>query len=104
MWQADSTDMDKLCLSLLTLCPLAQRAYKRYEASMQMMVHLEDRQGQLIAINGMAKTLGLMRRQSKICDCRPLEINNKVIDLASSLGCKVSQCVAVCGSSWSRSI
>lgn len=56
---------------------------------MQMMVHMEDRYGQLIALNGMAKTLGLMRRQSKICDCRPLEINNKVIDLASSLGCKV---------------
>lgn len=56
---------------------------------MQLMVHMEDRYGQLIAINGMAKTLGLMRRQSKICDCRPLEINNKVIDLASSLGCKV---------------
>lgn len=68
-----------------------QRAYKRYEASMQLMMMLEDRHGQLIALNGMAKTLGLMRRQSKICDCRPLEINNKVIDLASSLGCKVSR-------------
>lgn len=58
---------------------------------MQLMMMLEDRHGQLIALNGMAKTLGLMRRQSKICDCRPLEINNKVIDLASSLGCKVSK-------------
>ncbi|XP_050732779.1 43 kDa receptor-associated protein of the synapse homolog isoform X2 [Eriocheir sinensis] len=81
------------CLAILAdihrQCLDVQRAYKRYEASMQLMVHMEDRYGQLIAHNGMAKTLGLMRRQSKICDCRPLEINNKVIDLASSLGCKL---------------
>ncbi|KAK4304016.1 hypothetical protein Pmani_024010 [Petrolisthes manimaculis] len=81
------------CLAILAdihrQCLDVQRAYKRYEASMQLMVHLEDRTGQLLALNGMAKTLGLMRRQSKICDCRPLEINNKVIDLASSLCCKL---------------
>ncbi|XP_064116523.1 43 kDa receptor-associated protein of the synapse isoform X2 [Macrobrachium rosenbergii] len=81
------------CMTILAdihrQCLDVQRAYKRYEASMQLMAHLEDRYGQLIALNGMAKTLGLMRRQSKICDCRPLEINNKVIDLASTLGCKL---------------
>ena len=54
-----------------------------------MMSHLEDKYGHLLALNGLAKLLGLMRRQSKICDCRPLAINNKVIDLASSIGCKV---------------
>ena len=62
---------------------------------MTLMVHLEDKYGHLLALNGLAKLLGLMRRQSKICDCRPLAINNKVIDMASSIGCKVSLVINV---------
>ncbi|CAL4059025.1 unnamed protein product, partial [Meganyctiphanes norvegica] len=81
------------CLTILgdihRQCLDVQRAFKRYEASMQLMKNMEDKYGQLIALNGISKTLGLMRRQSKICDCRPLDINNKVIDQASALGCKL---------------
>lgn len=56
---------------------------------MNFMKKMEDKFGQLMAMNGIAKVLGVMRRQSRICDCRPLEINNKVVDMASSIGCKV---------------
>ncbi|KAL7632023.1 UNVERIFIED_CONTAM: hypothetical protein RMT77_017657 [Armadillidium vulgare] len=75
-------DIHRQCLDV-------QRAYKHYEACMNLMTKMEDKYGQLLALNGIAKVLGVMRRQSRICDCRPLEINNKVVDAASSIGCKL---------------
>ena len=71
--------------------PSPQRSYKRYQASLKLFLHMEDKYGQLLALNGVAKTLGLMRTTSKICDCKPIEINNKVIDIAQSMGCKVTR-------------
>lgn len=48
-----------------------------------------DRLCQIEAMDGAAKCLEILRIQQKICNCRPLEFNNKLLETASKVGAKV---------------
>ncbi|GAB6029808.1 hypothetical protein CHUAL_005520 [Chamberlinius hualienensis] len=65
------------------------RAFSTYELAYSIMMDIGDKPGQLEVLSGMAKTLSLMTRLGRICDCKALEINDKVLEIASILGNKV---------------
>jgi len=50
---------------------------------------LGDRMAQMEAMDGAARCLETLRLQSKICNCRPLEFNTRLLEVASSIGAKV---------------
>lgn len=50
---------------------------------------LGDRMAQMEAMDGAARCLETLRLQNKICNCRPLEFNTRLLEVASSIGAKV---------------
>lgn len=53
---------------------------------------LGDRMAQMEAMDGAARCLETLRLQNKICNCRPLEFNTRLLEVASSIGAKVLPC------------
>jgi hypothetical protein len=49
-----------------------------------------DRVIQMESMDGAARCLEALRLQHKICNCRPLEFNTRLLEVASSVGAKVS--------------
>lgn len=49
-----------------------------------------DRMAQMEAMDGTARCLETLRLQQKICNCRPLEFNTRLLEVASSIGAKVN--------------
>lgn len=50
---------------------------------------LGDRMAQMEAMDGQARCLETLRVQQKICNCRPLEFNTRLLEVASSVGAKL---------------
>ena len=50
---------------------------------------LGDRMAQMEAMDGAARCLEALRLQQKICNCRPLEFNTRLLEVASSVGAKL---------------
>lgn len=50
---------------------------------------LGDRMAQMEAMDGAARCLEALRTQQKICNCRPLEFNTRLLEVASSVGAKL---------------
>lgn len=48
-----------------------------------------DRLCQMEAMDGAARCLEALRVQHKICNCRPLEFNTRLLEVAGSVGAKV---------------
>lgn len=48
-----------------------------------------DRVIQMESMDGAARCLEALRLQHKICNCRPLEFNTRLLEVASSVGAKV---------------
>lgn len=67
----------------------AQNAYRQYESAMNSAFSMGDRLCQIEAMDGAAKCLEILRLRQKICCCRPLEFNNKLLETASKVGAKV---------------
>ncbi|EDW10908.1 43 kDa receptor-associated protein of the synapse homolog isoform X1 [Drosophila mojavensis] len=65
------------------------RAFRQYEQAMGTSASLGDRMGQMEAMDGAARCLETLRLQSKICNCRPLEFNTRLLEVASSIGAKL---------------
>ncbi|KAH8376048.1 hypothetical protein KR093_010968 [Drosophila rubida] len=65
------------------------RAFRQYEQAMGTSATLGDRMAQMEAMDGAARCLETLRLQSKICNCRPLEFNTRLLEVASSIGAKV---------------
>lgn len=51
---------------------------------------LGDRMAQMESMDGAARCLETLRIQNKICNCRPLEFNTRLLEVASSIGAKVN--------------
>ncbi|XP_037070888.1 43 kDa receptor-associated protein of the synapse homolog [Pollicipes pollicipes] len=66
-----------------------QRAYRRYEAALQMLTDMEDAFGRVLALDGMAKSISLLCRQKKVCDCKPLEAYTRLLDAVTNCGSKL---------------
>lgn len=49
-----------------------------------------DRLCQMQAMDGAAKCLETLRQQQKICNCRPLEFNTRLLEVANAVGAKVN--------------
>ncbi|XP_065211867.1 43 kDa receptor-associated protein of the synapse homolog isoform X2 [Planococcus citri] len=64
-------------------------AYRQYESAMNSAFSMGDRLCQIEAMDGAAKCLEVLRAQRKICNCRPLEFNNKLLQTASRIGAKL---------------
>ncbi|XP_034486305.1 43 kDa receptor-associated protein of the synapse homolog [Drosophila innubila] len=65
------------------------RAFRQYEQAMGTSATLGDRMAQMEAMDGAARCLETLRLQSKICNCRPLEFNTRLLEVASSIGAKL---------------
>lgn len=50
---------------------------------------LGDRMAQMEAMDGAARCLEALRVQQKICNCRPLEFNTRLLEVANSVGAKL---------------
>lgn len=50
---------------------------------------LGDRMAQMEAMDGQARCLEALRVQGRICNCRPLEFNTRLLEVASSVGAKL---------------
>lgn len=50
---------------------------------------LGDRLAQMEAMDGTARCLEALRLQGRICNCRPLEFNTRLLEVATSVGSKV---------------
>lgn len=66
-----------------------QRAFRQYELAMGTAAALGDRMAQMEAMDGAARCLEALRLQQKICNCRPLEFNTRLLEVASSVGAKL---------------
>ncbi|XP_034112094.1 43 kDa receptor-associated protein of the synapse homolog [Drosophila albomicans] len=64
------------------------RAFRQYEQAMGTSSTFGDRMAQMEAMDGAARCLETLRLQSKICNCRPLEFNTRLLEVASSIGAK----------------
>ncbi|XP_043069487.1 43 kDa receptor-associated protein of the synapse isoform X2 [Drosophila bipectinata] len=64
------------------------RALRQYEQAMGTSANLGDRMAQMEAMDGAARCLETLRIQNKICNCRPLEFNTRLLEVASSIGAK----------------
>ncbi|XP_017853710.1 43 kDa receptor-associated protein of the synapse isoform X2 [Drosophila busckii] len=65
------------------------RAFRQYEQAMGTSATLGDRMAQMEAMDGAARCLENLRLQGKICNCRPLEFNTRLLEVASSIGAKL---------------
>lgn len=67
-----------------------QKAFRQYESAMGSAAATDDRLCQMEAMDGAARCLEALRLQHKICNCRPLEFNTRLLEVANSMGAKVS--------------
>ncbi|KAG8232907.1 hypothetical protein J437_LFUL012821 [Ladona fulva] len=66
-----------------------EKAFRQYEASLGASAALGDRLGQMEAMDGVARCLEALRLRKKICSCRPLEFNTRLLEVATSVGAKM---------------
>lgn len=67
-----------------------QKAFRQYETAINTSAGMGDRLCQMQAMDGAAKCLEALRLQQKICNCRPLEFNTRLLEVANTVGAKVS--------------
>lgn len=67
-----------------------QKAFRQYESAMGSAASTGDRLCQMEAMDGAARCLEAWRLQHTICNCRPLEFNTRLLEVAGSVGAKVS--------------
>jgi len=67
-----------------------QKAFRQYESAMGSAAATGDRLCQMEAMDGAARCLEALRLQHKICNCRPLEFNTRLLEVAGSVGAKVN--------------
>ncbi|PZC75572.1 hypothetical protein B5X24_HaOG205931 [Helicoverpa armigera] len=65
------------------------KALRHYEVAMGAGQALGDRLAQMEAMDGAARCLEALRLQGRICNCRPLEFNTRLLEVATSVGAKV---------------
>lgn len=65
------------------------QAIKFYQQAMGTAAALGDRMAQMEAMDGAARCLEDLRLQQKICNCRPLEFNTRLLEVAGSVGAKL---------------
>ncbi|XP_063218559.1 43 kDa receptor-associated protein of the synapse homolog [Bacillus rossius redtenbacheri] len=65
------------------------KAYRQYETATRSAAGIGDRLCQMEAMDGAARCLEALRVQQKICNCRPLEFNTRLLEFAVSLGAKL---------------
>ncbi|XP_037955692.1 43 kDa receptor-associated protein of the synapse homolog [Teleopsis dalmanni] len=65
------------------------RAFRQYELAMGTSSAVGDRMAQMEAMDGAARCLEVLRLQQKICNCRPLEFNTRLLEVANSIGAKL---------------
>ena len=73
----------------LTVSGRFQKAFRQYETAMGSAAAMGDRVIQMESMDGAARCLEALRLQHKICNCRPLEFNTRLLEVASSVGAKV---------------
>ncbi|KAG5314120.1 RAPSN protein, partial [Acromyrmex insinuator] len=66
-----------------------QKAFRQYESAMGSAAATGDRLCQMEAMDGAARCLEALRLQHKICNCRPLEFNTRLLEVAGSVGAKL---------------
>ncbi|KAJ8978857.1 hypothetical protein NQ317_009001 [Molorchus minor] len=66
-----------------------QKAFRQYETAMGSAQAMGDRVIQMESMDGAARCLEALRLQHKICNCRPLEFNTRLLEVASSVGAKL---------------
>lgn len=64
-------------------------AFQQYEQSMGLASIIGDRMGQMEAMDGAARCLEILRLEKKICNCRPLEFNTRLLEVANTIGSKL---------------
>lgn len=64
-------------------------AFQQYEQSMGLASMIGDRIGQMEAMDGAARCLEILRLEKKICNCRPLEFNTRLLEVANTIGSKL---------------
>lgn len=64
-------------------------AFQQYEQSMGLASMIGDRMGQMEAMDGAARCLEILRVEKKICNCRPLEFNTRLLEVANTIGSKL---------------
>ncbi|XP_031839327.1 43 kDa receptor-associated protein of the synapse homolog isoform X3 [Nomia melanderi] len=64
------------------------KAFRQYESAMGSAAATGDRLCQMEAMDGAARCLEALRLQHKICNCRPLEFNTRLLEVAGSVGAK----------------
>lgn len=84
-------DEEKVFQNCSELSCVFQKAYRQYESAMGSAAGMGDRLCQMEAMDGAARCLEALRLQQKICNCRPLEFNTRLLEVASSVGAKVSR-------------
>ncbi|CAH1280960.1 unnamed protein product [Diabrotica balteata] len=65
------------------------KAFRQYETAMGSAAAMGDRVIQMESMDGAARCLEALRLQHKICNCRPLEFNTRLLEVASSVGAKL---------------
>ncbi|CAD1479095.1 unnamed protein product, partial [Heterotrigona itama] len=60
------------------------KAFRQYESAMGSAAATGDRLCQMEAMDGAARCLEALRLQHKICNCRPLEFNTRLLEVAGS--------------------
>ncbi|EEB16454.1 43 kDa receptor-associated protein of the synapse, putative [Pediculus humanus corporis] len=65
------------------------KAFRQYESAINTSTSMGDRLCQMQAMDGAAKCLEALRQQQKICNCRPLEFNSRLLEVAKSVGAKL---------------
>lgn len=80
----NKNNSNQLCYEIFS-----QRAFCHYQQAMGTAAALGDRMAQMEAMDGQARCLETLRVQQKICNCRPLEFNTRLLEVASSVGAKL---------------
>ncbi|KAK6633700.1 hypothetical protein RUM44_004307 [Polyplax serrata] len=65
------------------------KAFRQYESAINTSTSMGDRLCQMQAMDGAAKCLEALRQQQKICNCRPLEFNTRLLEVANAVGAKL---------------
>lgn len=65
------------------------KAFRQYETAMGSAAAMGDRVIQMESMDGAARCLEALRIQKRICNCKPLEFNTRLLEVASSVGAKL---------------
>lgn len=65
------------------------KAFINYETAMGAAASMGDRVAQMESMDGAARCLESLRVQQKICNCRPLEFNKRLLQVCKSVGAKL---------------